>query len=46
GDNWWDVVRKVSRETALPEVDFKVVPATLGDDAPLWGAVALAESVL
>jgi len=46
GDSWWDVVRKVSRETALPEVDFKVVPAALGDDAPLWGAVALAESVL
>ncbi|MEA5514906.1 ROK family protein [Nodularia sp. UHCC 0506] len=46
GDNWWDVVRKVSRETALPEVDFKVVPAVLGDNAPLWGAVALAESVL
>ncbi|MBE9201501.1 MULTISPECIES: ROK family protein [unclassified Nodularia (in: cyanobacteria)] len=46
GNNWWNVVRKVSRETALPEVDFKVVPAALGDDAPLWGAVALAESVL
>ena len=46
GDSWWDVVRKVSRETALPEVDFKVVPAALGDDAPLWGAVALAKSGL
>lgn len=46
GDNWWDVVRKVSRETALPEVDFAIVPAALGDDAPLWGAVALAESGL
>lgn len=46
GDNWWDVVRKVARETALPEVDFKVLPAALGDDAPLWGAVALAESGL
>ncbi|WP_414542237.1 ROK family protein [Nostoc sp. CCY0012] len=43
GDNWWDVVQKVARETALPEIDFAVVPAALGDDAPLWGAVALAE---
>ncbi|WP_414529319.1 ROK family protein [Nodularia chucula] len=46
GDNWWDVVRKVARETALPEVDFAIVSAALGDDAPLWGAVALAESGL
>ncbi len=43
GTLWWDVVRKTARETALPEVDFAIVPAALGDDAPLWGAVALAE---
>ncbi|MCG6136467.1 MAG: ROK family protein [Nostoc sp. LLA-1] len=43
GDNWWDVVQKAARETALPEIDFAVVPAALGDDAPLWGAVALVE---
>jgi len=46
GERWWDVVRQVARETALPEVNFKVVSATLGDDAPLWGAVALGEDVL
>ena len=40
---FWDVVRQVARETALPEVNFEVVSAVLGDDAPLWGAVALAE---
>jgi glucokinase len=28
------------------EVHFDVVPAALGDDAPLWGAVALAEDCL
>ncbi len=28
------------------EVNFEIVPAALGDDAPLWGAVALAEDVL
>ncbi len=42
GEGFWDVVRHVARETALPEVNFEVVSAALGDDAPLWGAVALA----
>jgi glucokinase len=46
GDRFWETVRRVARETALPEVRFEVVPATLGDDAPLWGAVALAEDCL
>ena len=43
GELWWKEVRRAARETALPEVLFDVVPATLGDDAPLWGAVALVE---
>lgn len=42
GKIWWDVVRKTARQTALPEVDLEIVPAALADDAPLWGAVALA----
>ncbi len=46
GEGFWDVLRKVARETALPEVNFEIVAAALGDDAPLWGAVALAEDVL
>lgn len=46
GERFWEVVRKVARETALPEVDFEIIPAALGDDAPLWGAVALAEDLL
>lgn len=46
GDNFWTVVRKVARETALPEVNFEIVRALLGDDAPLWGAVALGLNVL
>ncbi len=46
GDRFWTVVRRVARETALPQVHFEVVPAALGDDAPLWGAVALAEDHL
>lgn len=46
GDRYWDMVRSVAEETALPEVHFEIVPAALGDDAPLWGAVALAEDFL
>jgi len=46
GDQFWQVVRRVAKETALPEVHFDIVPAVLGDEAPLWGAVALAEDLL
>jgi len=41
GEQFWQEVRRVACSTALPEVKFDVVPAELGDDAPLWGAVAL-----
>jgi glucokinase len=46
GERFWETIRRVARETAMPEVRFDVVPALLGDDAPLWGAVALAEDCL
>lgn len=42
GAQWWEAVRQAVAETTLPEVAVDVVPAALGDDAPLWGAVALA----
>ncbi len=45
GERFWDVIRQTARKTALPEVMIDIVPAELGDDAPLWGAVALAENV-
>ncbi|AKG24580.1 ROK family protein [Calothrix sp. 336/3] len=44
GKRWWEVVRQTARDTALPEVNFQIVPAALADDAPLWGAVALAKN--
>jgi len=43
GEVWWVEVRRAARATALPEVRFDIVPAELGDDAPLWGAVALTD---
>jgi glucokinase len=46
GECFWEVMRRTARETALPEVHFEVMPAVLGDDAPPWGAVALAEGLL
>jgi glucokinase len=46
GERFWEVVRSTAHETALPEVHFEVIPAALGDDAPLWGAIALAEGLL
>ncbi|MEH1896590.1 MAG: ROK family protein [Nostoc sp.] len=46
GEDFWRVVRRVARETALPEVDFEIVPAVLGDDAPLWGGVAIASMLV
>lgn len=41
GASWWQWVRQSAQATALPEVQFKLLPAALGDDAPLWGAVEL-----
>ena len=46
GPVWWDTVRQAARATALPEITFDIVPAALGDDAPLWGAVVLALEAL
>lgn len=46
GDLFWQTVRQSARETALPEIHFDILPADLGDDAPLWGAIALAADVL
>ncbi|MGQ4649876.1 ROK family protein [Lyngbya aestuarii] len=46
GEIFWQKLRRVARETAMPEVDFEIIPAALGDDAPLWGAVALAEDLI
>jgi glucokinase len=46
GPHFWQTLRQTAQKTALPEVHFQVVPATLGDEAPLWGAVALAEDLL
>jgi glucokinase len=45
GERFWAAIRRVARETALPGIRTELSPAALGDDAPLWGAVALAEEI-
>ena len=45
GEAWWAEVRRSAAATALPDVRFDIIPAALGDDAPLWGALALAEEM-
>ncbi len=45
GERYWRLVRETARFHALPQMRVDIVPAGLGDDAPLWGAVALAESL-
>ena len=42
GLEWWQGVESAASQTMLPEIDVEILPAELGDDAPLWGAVALA----
>ena len=43
GDLWWGALRDAFRLEALPSlVDIPVVPSTLGNDAALIGAGALA----
>ncbi len=43
GPRFWSLVRETARSAAMPEVHFDLVAAALGDDAPLWGAVALTD---
>lgn len=44
GDRWWQIVRETARGHVLPQTRVEIAPAALGDDAPLWGAIGLAET--
>lgn len=46
GPLFWETVIQAARQVALPQVHVEILPAALGDDAPLWGAVALAADLL
>lgn len=46
GDWFWEAILQAAQKTVLPQVHFEILPAALGDDAPLWGAVLLAVEIL
>jgi glucokinase len=47
GERYWKILRETARAYAvLPAMRVDIQPAALGDDAPLWGAVALGQSLL
>ncbi len=46
GERWLAGVRAAARSNTLPQMRVEIVPAAFEDDAPLWGAIALAEDVL
>jgi glucokinase len=46
GERWLAGVRAAARANTLPQMRVEIVPAAFEDDAPLWGAIALAEGVL
>ena len=43
GEHYFEMVRAAARENVMPQLRnaVDIVPAALGDDAPLWGALAL-----
>lgn len=46
GEIWWAALREAVQETLIVGANLEVVPAALGDDAPLWGALALGAGLL
>lgn len=42
GTEWLETVRTAARESVLEDNRVDITTAALGDDAPLWGALALA----
>jgi glucokinase len=45
GQIYWRTLRATAAEYVLPQMRVEIVPAALGGDSPLWGAVALAEEL-
>lgn len=46
GEHYLTTVQRVARAHTLPEMTSEIVLSALGDDAPLWGAFALAQHLL
>lgn len=46
GESYLQTVREASKADVPPNVTVNIVPAALGDDAPLWGALYLAQEAI
>ncbi len=46
GSLFWEAIQSTAQKTVLPQIHYEILPAALGDDAPLWGAVMLAAEIL
>jgi len=46
GDVYWDVLRTLAQDRAMPGIQVDIVPASLGGEAPMWGVCALARQGL
>ncbi len=46
GELWQRTVRQTADANTLPEISARIIPAAFSDDAPLWGALALAQNLL
>jgi glucokinase len=46
GERYLDAVQQAARTNTLPNVTTEIVLTALGDDAPLWGAFALARQAV
>lgn len=46
GEIWWSALQEAVAGTLIAGARLEVVPAALGDDAPLWGALALGAGLL
>jgi glucokinase len=46
GAIWWEALQEAVSETLVAGAELAVVPAALGDEAPLWGALALGAKLL
>jgi glucokinase len=44
GPIYWRALRETAAQFVLPQMRVEIVPAALGGESPLWGAVALAEA--
>jgi len=46
GASWWEMVRQTAQATMLADLQVSIVPAGLADEAPLWGAVVMAQQLM